>query len=83
MIGGAVWILLVGGEGGTNGTFDGGIVVLDVGVAGEEEDAVDELGFGVTRPGGAGSFVAGLAEPGSTVAFESVMLGFCISEKAL
>ncbi len=61
VVGGAIWTL-VGGGGGVNGTFSGGIVEEDVGVAG-----VGGLpGVGLTGPGGGGTFTgaAGLCDPG-------------------
>ena len=60
---------LTPGGGGVRGTFSAGIVE-EVGVAGV--GAV----FGVTTaPGGNGSDVAALADPGSTGDLESVILG--------
>lgn len=67
--GGGPGILTPGG-GGVRGTFSAGIV-LEVGVAG-----VGACEFGVTTvPGGNGSDVAGLADPGSTTGLESGILG--------
>ncbi len=54
------------------------------GVLGEEDGPVtEELGEVATGPGGAGTFFAALADPGSTMGFESPMVGFVISAKAL
>ena len=62
----------------------GGIVGLDVVLAGAGVDPVNEVSGAVTtRPGGAGSFVVALADPGSTAGFESLMLDFLMSTKAL
>lgn len=61
-------ILDEGGGGGVRGTFAAGIVV-EVGVTG-----VTELGV-TTAPGGSGSEVAALADPGSTGGLESAILG--------
>ena len=62
----------------------GGIVASEVGVLGEEDGLVTEgLGEVATWPGGAGSFVAALADLGSTTGFESLMLGLGMSAKAL
>lgn len=58
----------------------GGIGELEAGVAGvgDEVDSL-ELGDGVTGPGGGGSEVAGLADPGRTTGFESFKIGFLSS----
>ena len=60
-----------------------GIVGLDVVVlTGEGDDPVsEESGAGTSRPGVAGSFAAALANPESTIGFESLMLGFLMSAK--
>jgi hypothetical protein len=51
---------------------------------GEEDGPVTgELGLLATGPDGAGSFVAALADPGSTAGFESLTLGLVMSAKAL
>jgi hypothetical protein len=58
----------VGGDGGVNGTFSGGITVEDAGVAG-----VGGLpGAGLTAPGGGGTLVgtAGLCDPGKNAGSE-------------
>jgi len=44
------------------------------GVTGVEE-AILELGVVATGPGGSGSFVLALADPGRTIGFESDILG--------
>ena len=76
--------MLAGGGGGTRGTLLGGIVASGVGVLGEEDGPVTEgLGEVATGPGGAGSCVAALADPGSTTGFESLMLSLGMSAKAL
>jgi hypothetical protein len=55
-----------------------------VGFLGEEDGPVtEELGEVATRPGGAGSFVVALADPGRTMGFESLILGLLMSAKAL
>ena len=59
------------GGGGVRGTFFAGIVAVD-GVAGV---IGFELGDVVTEPGGGGSDVLGLADPGRTIGFGSVMEG--------
>jgi hypothetical protein len=60
------------------------MVASIVGVLGEEEGPVtEELVEVATGPGGADSFVAALADPGSTTGFESLVLGLGISAKAL
>ena len=50
-VGGAVWIFVTGGGGGTKGTFSGGITVLELGVAGVgivvETEATAPGGFGI------------------------------------
>jgi hypothetical protein len=62
----------------------GGIVASVVGFLGEEDGPVtEELGEVATRPGGAGSFVVALADPGRTMGFESLILGLLMSAKAL
>lgn len=62
----------------------GGIVASEVGVLGDEDGPVtEELGEVVTGPGGAGSFVAALADLGRTTGFESLVLGLVVSAKAL
>jgi hypothetical protein len=66
--GGALW---GGGGGGVRGTFCAGIVVDEVGVAGVTFELVDVA----TVPGGAGSDVLALADPGRTAGFESEMVG--------
>lgn len=55
----------MGGGGGVNGTFSGGIVVDDVGVAGVARAGVLP-GRGLTAPGGGGTFgeAAALCDPG-------------------
>lgn len=58
----------MGGGGGVNGTFSGGIVEEDVGVAG-----VGALsGVGLTGPGGGGTFIgaAELCDPGRNAGSE-------------
>jgi hypothetical protein len=60
-----------GGGGGVRGTFCAGMVVDEVGVAGVTFELVDVA----TVPGGAGSDVLALADPGRTTGFESEMLG--------
>lgn len=62
---------LEGGGGGVRGTFSAGIVEELVGVVGVGFELADVA----TLPGGAGSDVAGLAEPGRTTGFESDMDG--------
>jgi hypothetical protein len=58
--------------------------VSEVGVLGEEDGPVtEELGEVATGPGGGGSFVAVLADPGSTTAFGLLMVGLGMSAKAL
>ena len=71
-----------GGGGGVKGTL-GGTVVDPVGVAGvgDVDVAIFELNVSATRPGGRGWEVAELADPGSTMGFESAMLGFGPSAK--
>lgn len=67
VVGGAIWTL-AGGGGGVNGTFSGGIVEEDVGVAG-----VGALpGVGLTGPGGGGTFIgaAELCDPGRNAGLE-------------
>ena len=77
--GGVVGTLPPGG-GGVRGTFDGGIAEIVLGVAGVgERPASLELDVSATGPGGAGADVLALADPGSTAAFESVILGFLLS----
>ena len=66
--GGAVW---PGGGGGVRGTFCAGIVVELVGVAGVTFELVDVA----TVPGGGGSEVLALADPGRTIGFESEIVG--------
>ena len=51
VVGGVVWTRL-GGGGGTFGTFSGGIVVVDAGVAG----VLELVGAEVTGPTGTGVF---------------------------
>jgi hypothetical protein len=58
------------GGGGVRGTFSAGIVDAVVGVAGV---IGFELGDVATEPGGGGSDVAALAEPGRTTGFEFVI----------
>ena len=77
-LGGAVCTFVLGG-GGVRGTFCGGTVELELGVTGFEEAAPSlelEPDVGNTGPGGGGSEVLELAEPGRTMVFESAMLGF-------
>jgi hypothetical protein len=81
-VGGAVWTLLAGAGGGTRGTLVGGIEGFEFVVVGDVP-VTEALGAGTTRPGGAGSFVAELADPGRTTGRESLMLGFLTSAKAL
>lgn len=66
------------GVGGVRGTFGGGIAEFDVGIAGLDDEvagvgAVADLAFieVSTLPGGRGSEVLELADPGSTIGFES------------
>jgi hypothetical protein len=59
------------GGGGVRGTFCAGIVEEVVGVAGVRCELVE----GATEPGGSGSDVLGLADPGRTAGFESEILG--------
>lgn len=81
-VGGAAWTLL--GDGGVNGTFSVGIVVLEVGVAGVGGVRIsEELVDVATGPGGGGSEVDGLADPGRTAVLESLMLGLVESAKVL
>lgn len=61
------------GGGGVRGTFCGGIVEAE-GVDGVG-DAAFEFNEVATGPGGGGSFVLALAEPGRTTGVESAMLG--------
>lgn len=61
------------GEGGVRGTFSGGIVEPDSGVAGVGETF--ELREVATGPTGGGSFVLALADPGRTIGLESEILG--------
>lgn len=63
--------------------MDGGITESVLGVAGEDDAVTEELGLVFTGPGGRGSFVAVLADPGSTTGFESAIVGFLVSAKAL
>ncbi len=66
-----------GGGGGVRGTLLGGIEEAELGVAGVgEEVAVFAFSVVATAPGGNGSDVLGLADPGRTVGFEPDMLGF-------
>ena len=82
-VGGAVGTLPPGG-GGVRGTFEGGIAELELGVAGAGEGPASlELDVSATRPGGAGSDVLALADPGRTAAFESAILGFLSSAYSL
>src|SRR4051812_26795069 len=62
------------GEGGVRGTFCGGIVDVEVGVAGVGEADL-ELKLVDTGPTGGGWFVVELADPGRTTGFESDTLG--------
>ena len=55
------------GGGGVRGTFCAGIVEAEVGVAG----VGFELNEVATKPGGGGSEVLALADPGRTIGFES------------
>lgn len=66
-----------GGVGGVRGTLCGGIIDPELGVAGV--CATDELGDVATGPGGRGSEVASLADPGRTRGLESAILGFLAS----
>jgi len=60
------------------------MVASVVGVLGEDDGFVtEELVEVAIGPGGAGSFVAALADPGSTTGFESLALGLGMSAKAL
>lgn len=59
------------GGGGVRGTFSTGIAEAVVGVAGVGFELVDVA----TAPGGGGSDVAGLADPGRTTGFESEIEG--------
>jgi hypothetical protein len=68
-VGGPVFTLP--GGGGVRGTLWGGIVEADDGVDG----VAVKLGGLATAPGGAGSLVLELAEPGRTAGLESAMLG--------
>lgn len=78
-VGGAVWTLPLWG-GGLRGAFDGRMVEPELGVAGVGWGAASfELDVSATRPGGAGSEVVALADPGSTAGFESAILGFLSS----
>lgn len=80
--GGAVSTFEFGG-GGVSGTFWDGIVELEDGVAGVG-DGPANLEVGVVAPGaGGGSEVLELADPGRTIGFESVTLGFLASAKPL
>ena len=73
-IGGAVWAFPPGGGGGTSGTFSGGMIVFELGVAGVGIDG----DTGATGPGGrgVGPFAVWLSEPGKTMGFVSKMLAF-------
>lgn len=63
-----------GGGGGVRGILSGGIILDDVG-----DFAVAELGEGgLTAPGGGGSEVAGLADPGITADLELDILGLVL-----
>lgn len=59
--------ILFGGGGGVKGTLEAGISV-DVGAAGVLESS-EELSEVATGPGGGGSLVSLLAEPGRTIGF--------------
>jgi hypothetical protein len=62
----------------------GGIVASEVGVLGEGDGLVTEdIVEVVTRPGGAGSFVVALADPGRTMGLESLMGGLVTSARVL
>jgi hypothetical protein len=75
-------MVLAGGGGGVSGTLSIGIELSAVGVWGVF-DVIEELEGVDTGPGGKGSFVAALAEPGKTAGLESFILGFFTSAKAL
>ncbi len=70
----------VAGGGGLRGTLSAGIVV-ELGVAGV--GGILEFKEVATGPGGGGTEVLALAEPGSTAGFESAILGFLSSAKPL
>ena len=72
--GGGVGVAELGGGGGVNGTLFAGILA-DAGVAGVEAAVIEEEDVSATGPGGRGSDVASLAEPGRTADFESAILG--------
>ena len=78
-VGGAVWTFPPGGEGGTFGTFSGGIVVFELGAAGVACVLV------TTGPNGGGcAWDAVLLDvPGSTAESESCMLGFVFGSACL
>jgi hypothetical protein len=61
----------LGGGGGGRGIFSGRIVEVEIEVAG----VGFELGEAATAPGGGGSDVLGLADPGRTTGFESEIEG--------
>jgi hypothetical protein len=69
---GEVCTLPVGGGGGVNGTFCGSMLVDEDG----EAEVADNGVIGMLSPGGSGSLVAELREPGSTTVLESLILGF-------
>jgi hypothetical protein len=69
------WALLgEGGGGGVRGIFESGIVELEVGEAGVAAEVDVMIGTG-----GTGSLVLRVAEPGSTIGFDSCRLGFLMS----
>ena len=78
--GGGSGLEVGGGGGGVKGTFCGGIVDSDKGVVGEEVGPVTvELDEVFTGPGGGGSGVLALADPGRTAGLGLLMLGLLMS----
>lgn len=74
--GGAVSFLFTEGLGGIRGTFGGGVVLFEVGVAG----VGDVMEGATTDPGGGGCGVVAvlLCVPGRTIAVESLTLGLVV-----
>ena len=77
-VGGAICTFPPGGGGGVNGTFSGGMVLLELGVAGVDASRPGETEG--TGPGGGGvaTVAVWLCEPGKTAASEFFMLGFIL-----